>query len=133
MRNTHLEEDVFAWLTSTPELDTPLEFKPLIGPVAHVVFSLDFSYSFCKKRDLGQVIFKEPSSYGLANEKSVSKIRMQSLISTGENQSGSGDLKKLSCKAREEGGFHKIALNWAETGIFPQQLSERKPQSSCST
>lgn len=30
-------------------------------------------------------------------------------------------------------GFHKITLNLVETDIILQQLTERKPQNSCST
>lgn len=41
--------------------------------MAHVVLSLDFSFSFWKKRDLDQVVFKDPSSYGFVNERSVLK------------------------------------------------------------
>lgn len=50
--------------------------QALIGTMAHIVVSLDFSFSVWKKRDLDQVVFKDPSSYGFVNEKSVSKIRM---------------------------------------------------------
>ena len=50
--------------------------QPLISTMAHIVLSLDFSFSFWKNRDLDQAVFKDPSSYGFVNEKSVSKIRM---------------------------------------------------------